>query len=111
MKRAVRRRGSRKRDASPDRLPLTAAPAGRARGGSNPVTQLRPSQQQEAVGEAPRPGEATPVQPSLTVLAARRHAVVGKTDHAIIVECWDFAYAAAEHRPAQWAAKYQSGYS
>src|SRR5215470_8290022 len=72
---------------------------------------MGPSKQQEAVGEALRPGEATPVQPSLTALAARRHAVVGKTNHAIIVECRDFAYAAAGNRPAQWGAKYQSGYS
>src|SRR5262245_56418772 len=71
---------------------------------------MGPLKQQEAVGEASRPGEAAPVQPPLTALAARRHAVVGKTDYPIVVECRDFADAAAGKRPVQWGGKYQSGY-
>src|SRR5262249_56213000 len=64
---------------------------------------------EEAGGEAPLTGEAAPVHPSLTALAARRHAVVGKTDHPIIVECRDFAYAAAAgNHTAQWGGKYQT---
>src|SRR5215469_1860862 len=73
------------------------------------MKQMGSLKQQEAVGEASRPGEAAPVQPSLTALAARRHAVVGKTDHPIIVECRDFAYAAAgTNRTAQWGGEYQT---
>src|SRR5215467_6422540 len=71
---------------------------------------MGPSKKQEAVGEAPRTGEAAPVEPSLTPLAARGHAVVGKTEDPIIVECRDFAYASAGNRTGQWRGNYQSGY-
>src|SRR5262245_25133751 len=46
---------------------------------------MGPLQQQEAVGEAPRPGEAGPVQPSLAALAARRHGLQSSLSVGILV--------------------------